>query len=57
VCEIFAPAAGLVLEHDDSVDEPVGGDNLGQTKVPFAGRDFWRSLPALRRTPQFTSRR
>ena len=36
--EIFAPAAGFLLEHDDPVDEPVGGDNLSQTKVLFAER-------------------
>ena len=33
--EIFAPAAGRVLEDDDPVDEPVGGDDLAH-KTSFS---------------------
>jgi hypothetical protein len=47
--EIFAPAAGFIQEHDDPVDEPVGGDNLDQKNVPSVGRGSCRSPPALSR--------
>ena len=56
--EVFAPAAGFILEHDDPVDEPVGGDNLGQTKVPFARGGFpGKSADGASVAPYSTPRR